>query len=369
MALVPVNTRALTWAVEESGIAVADLDKRLKVPDGTVGRWIVGNEQPNMTQFKRLRSLLKRPAAVFFMNTPPVSTESTVSMRFAFGATNRSRSPEEGHAIRDSSRVRKFVGGLWEDLGRSFNDAPAASTNEDPEHVADTIRASYLHVPIDKQMSWSSPAEAFRNWRNLIERMGILVFLYPLGEHSARGFSFATEPPPVIGVSTTWHASVRVYTLFHELGHILTRTSSCCVEGPARRPTDDPTERWCETFAASFLMPRQEVQHLIGHRRSADPISTATWLANQLSVSRKSALLRLVEVDAAQWSDFQRLESRFERKSRGGQPNPDRPRTRDVTRMEKYGSCLSDVRRAHHGGLVSEADIRTYLRMYPDELA
>ncbi|MCY4108254.1 MAG: hypothetical protein OXG11_04400, partial [Chloroflexi bacterium] len=173
----PVNTRALTWAVEESGIAVADLDKRLKVPDGTVGRWIVGHEQPNMTQFKRLRSLLKRPAAVFFMDTPPVPTESAVSMRFAFGATNRSRSPEERHAIRDSSRVRKFVGGLWEDLGRSFNDAPAASTNEDPEHVADTIRASSLHVPIDQQMSWSSPAEAFRNWRTLIERMGILVFL------------------------------------------------------------------------------------------------------------------------------------------------------------------------------------------------
>ena len=369
MTLVPVSTRGLSWAVGESGIPVADLDKRLKVPNGTVGLWIAGHEQPNMTQFKRLRSLLKRPAAVFFMDTPPVSTESAVAMRFAFGATNRSRSPEERHAIRDSARVRRFVGGLWEDLGRSYRHIPSASTNEDPERVAGSIRTDHLHVPIERQMSWSSPTDAFKHWRALIERMGVLVFLYSLGEHSARGFSFANEPPPVIGVSTTWPASVRVYTLFHELGHILTRTSSSCFEEMVERPTEDPTERWCETFAASFLMPREEVQQLIGPRRSADPVSTAAWLANKLSVSRKSALLRLVEIGAAQWNDFRRLESRFERKNRGGAADPDRPRTRDVTRKEMYGSCLSDVRLAHKGGLVSEADIRTYLRLYPDELA
>ena len=347
---------------------MTDLDKRLKVADGTVGRWIVGDEQPNMTQFRRLKVLLRRPASVFFMDTPPVSTESAVSMRFAFGATSRSRSPEERQAIRDSSRVRKFVGGLWEDLGRGSKGIPSASTNEDPEHVAGRMRADYLKVPIEEQLSWSSPTHAFRRWRALIERLDVLVFLYPLGEHSARGFSFATEPPPVIGVSTTWHASVRVYTLFHELGHILTRTSSSCVEETAERPTEDPTERWCETFAASFLMPRQEVQRLIARRTSVDPIASATWLANRLSVSRKSALLRLVEIGAAQWSDFRRLESRFERKSRGGRPDPDHPRTRDVVRRETYGSCLSMVRQAHMAGLVSEADIRTYLRLQPDEL-
>ena len=368
MALVPLSKRALSWAVQESGMDMADLDKRLRVPEGTVDRWIVGDEQPNMTQFRRLKSLLRRPASVFFMDTPPVSTESVVSMRFALGATGRSRSPEERQAIRDSSRVRRFVGSLWEDLGRGLKGIPSASTNEDPEHIARWMRTDYFNVPIEEQLSWSSPADAFRRWRALIERLDVLVFLYPLGEHSARGFSFVTEPPPVIGVSTTWHASVRVYTLFHELGHVLTRTSSSCVEETVERPTEDPTERWCETFAASFLMPREEVEKLIAHRPSVDPILSATWLANRLSVSRKSALLRLVEIGAAQWSDFGRLESRFERKSRGGRPDPDRPRTRDVVRRETYGSCLSTVRQAHMAGLVSEADIRTYLRLQPDEL-
>ena len=122
-------------------------------------------------------------------------------------------------------------------------------------------------------MSWSSPAIAFRKWRTEIERLGILVFLYSLGREAARGFSFASDAPPVIGVSTTWHASVRVFTLFHELGHVLTNTSSSCVEAMIGHPTEDPIERWCESFAASFLMPRTTILELFKSRNVADPLS------------------------------------------------------------------------------------------------
>ena len=218
MSLVPISRRALSWVVTESGIPKADLDKHLSIPNGTVDRWIEGDGQPNQTQFNRLKLRLKRPAAVFFMDTPPSTAESAVAMRFAFGATSRVRSPKERLAIRDSSRVRNFVGDLQDELGRTRRELPANSTNENPEDVANRVRVEHFGISIEEQMSWSSPAQAFREWRALIERMDILVFLYPLGEDSARGFSFATEQPPVIGVSTTWHATVRVYTLFHELG-------------------------------------------------------------------------------------------------------------------------------------------------------
>ena len=348
-------------------MSATELDGLLKVTHGTVESWIIGSDQPNVTQFNNLKSKLKRPAAIFFMDSPPESVESTVSMRFGFGATDRTRSHAERLAIRDSFRVGKFIGGLWEDLGFSSEDIPTASTNEDPEQVARRIRTDYLPVSIEDQLSLGSDAKAFRYWRDVIEREGILVFLYSLGAKSARGFSIATEVPPIIGVSTTWHPSVRVYTLFHELGHILTRTSSSCIEDTCENPTVDPTERWCESFAASFLMPREEIQNLISND-SIDPISTATWLANRLFVSRKSALLRLIDIQRAEWKDFRRLEARFERNKRGGGGNSP-TRTRDITKKDTYGGCLATVGEAYSKGLVDEADIRTYLGMYPDELS
>ena len=368
MALVPVSSQALSWAVTESGISKADLDQSLDVPAGTVDRWIDGDTQPSQTQFKKLKLLLKRPASLFFMETPPHTAESDVAMRFSLGAKSGSRSPRERIALRDAFRVRNFVEVLWEDLNPSRRDYPTASTNEDPEVVALRVREEHFGVSLDQQMSWSSSASAFMQWRTLIERLDILVFLYSLGEESARGFSFATQRPPVIGVSTTWDSSVRIYTLFHELGHVLTRTSSSCREDMATKPTTDPVERWCESFAASFLMPRAEVEHLTSGQASTDPIATATWVANKLRVSRKSALLRLVEIGRAHWGDFRRLQSRFEKKRAGGRPIPGQVRTRDIVRRDKYGSCLSLVHDAYRAGLVSESDIRTYLQMVPEEL-
>lgn len=289
-------------------------------------------------------------------------------MRFALGARSINRSPQEREAIRDSVRVGKFVGGILDDLGLSSGDPPSASTNEDPEVVAEKVRSDFLNVPFDEQLALSSFSSVFRYWRVMIEDKGILVFLYSLGENSARGFSLAEAFPPIIGVSTNWHPSVRIYTLFHELGHILTRTSSSCVEDTGNEQTTDPTERWCESFAAAYLMPREEIEILMRKRNSDDPISTATWLANQLSVSRKSALLRLIDIKMAEWSDFQWLESRFERKNRGGSVDPDHPRTRDVVKKDAYGSCLESVHQAYTKGLVNESDIRTYLGMLPNEL-
>ena len=368
MASVPISPQALSWAIAESGISKDDIEVKLKLPSGTVDSWLIEDCKPNRTQFKRLKQLLKRPAAIFFMDTPPPSTESAVSMRYAFGATSRSRSPEERVAIRNSFRVGRFVGSLWKDLGRIIADIPSASTNENPEEVADMYRTKYLDVSLDEQMSWPSAAEAFRRWRSLIESMDILVFLYPLGEDSARGFSFTTEFLPVIGVSTAWHASIRVYTLFHELGHLITRTDSSCIEDSGRNPTEDPIERWCEIFATSCLMPRHDVQAFTAGQEHNDPVQTATWLANKLHVSRKAALLCLIENGQAQWADFRRLESGFEKKRSGAGGNVDQPRTRQKVRQDTYGNCLAVVRDAHQAKLVTEADIRTYLLMDPDEL-
>ena len=369
MALVPVSKAALSWAIEESGFSTEEIDKRLKLERGSVEGWIAGNELPTTTQFNSLKSLLQRPAALFFMDTPPeTTTESSVAMRYAFGAEGRVRSPKERVAIRDASRIRTFVRNLLDDLGQVSREMPSASTNEDPEEVAHQVRTEFVRVPFEEQMTWSSHTSAFRKWRSVLEGMDILVFLYPLGLDSARGFSFANELPPVIGISTTWHASVRIYSLFHELGHVLTRTSSSCFEDTTSKPTADPTERWCEKFAASFLMPKSSFDALKNLSPYTNTIQTATWLSNKLYVSRKAALLRMVETGYAEWRDFQELDAKFERPSGGSGSNDGELRTRDVIRRHTYGGCLSTVKEAYRAKIISEADIRTFLRMLPDEL-
>ena len=373
MALVPISTKALSWTIAESGYTKTQLEQKLKLEHGTVDLWLDGEKQPNKTEFKKLKSALKRPKAAFFMDSPPTLTESLVEMRYGFGAKEKNRTPEERVWIRDAFRVRRFIENVIDSMDRDSKFLSSASSNEDPEIVATSVRQNLFKVSIEEQMSWESPSQAFSEWRSEIERLGILVFLYPLGEKSSRGFAIAHESPPLIGISTTWHPTVRVYTLFHELAHILTRTSSSCLEGSSTSstPSKDPIERWCEKFAAAFLMPSEDLEHnpKLLPRNQTDPIAISRTLSNKLHVSRRSALLRLVETGHASWDDFRRLDRPNEQKQRGGRANPDKLRTRDVVRKHSYGGCLSIVHEAYSTGNVTEADIRKYLQMLPEEIS
>ena len=369
MALVRISPRTLSWAISESGFDPIEIDKRLQLTEGTVEQWTKGELQPNRTQFKKLSNLLKRPSALFYMRSPPKTSPLTaVKMRYGFGAEAQSRSPTERVAIRDATRLRDFMSVIREELETSSPELFSASQNEDPEHVATRFREEYLRVSVDEQMAWTSLSNAFKEWRILIENLGILVFLYSLGEESARGFSIAEEHPPVIAVSRSWHHSVRIYTLFHEVGHILTKTSSSCIEDSSNERTKDPIERWCESFSAAVLMPRSHFYSFSTQSPHSSPIDTARWLATKYHVSRKAALLRLIEVEKADWQDFRELNTEFEKRQKGGGGRQKQKRTRNVIGKEKYGSCLSIVHEAFQKDVVNETDIRSHFNLFPEEL-
>lgn len=391
MAQVPINKKALSWAIQSSGIPEDDIDGYCKFAPGTIKDWINGQKQPNKTQFKTLTSKLRRPAAVFFMENPPATSETSVEFRATVGDIKRTMPPKARQSIRDAIRIQRLIKDLNYDLELNIPEYPTNSTNEDAERVADHIREVYFDVSIELQMSWSTDANAFKNWRTLIEKLGILVFLYPIGKNpdlqnddanqdneldyvnSVKGFSNTLVLPPVVGVNTYWNYSVRSYTLFHELGHILTRTSSACTESSSKVQNllkKDRIERWCESFAAAFLMPRQEFLKINNNINFKDPITRAGSIAKKLFVSRKAALIRLIELNLADWEDYKKLQSKYDRKPRFMRPNPENVqiRTRDVQVKDRYGNCLSIVHRAYQEGLISEIDVMDYFNVSPKEL-
>src|SRR5690606_10048362 len=131
---------------------------------------------------------------------------------------------------------------------------------------------------------WRSASAAFDAWRSALERLGVLVLLFPLGEENCRGFSLASGLAPVIAVNTAWNDQARAFTLFHELGHLMTETASACASAPPASVAGawDPAERWCERFAAATLVPEPAARGLLADRRGADTapagLSDIRWL-------------------------------------------------------------------------------------------
>jgi Zn-dependent peptidase ImmA (M78 family) len=177
-----------------------------------------------------------------------------------------------------------------------------------------------LNVSVDEQQRWPSAAQAFDFWRNAIERLGVTVFVYALGKESCNGFSLWHSVAPVIAVSSAWREEARIFTLFHELGHLVTRSNSACVERRVSARPRDPVERWCERFAANVLLPRSAVERFVGAtlRSPITEISVASSLARRARISLRAATIRLIELGLASWDLYDEIPPLADNKPEGG---------------------------------------------------
>ena len=100
--------------------------------------------------------------------------------------------------------------------------------------------------------------------RARLEDRGVLALQLSIGEDGCRGFSFHDDLKPLIAVNTAYTAPARLFSYLHEVGHLMRQSDAICI-GYAQTAA----ERWCERFAASFLLPSREPAH--AHRRAFRP--------------------------------------------------------------------------------------------------
>src|ERR1019366_468873 len=103
---------------------------------------------------------------------------------------------------------------LMEDMDESPPAFQANATNrEGVEQVANRLRAA-LGVSVAAQSSWRGDHEAFKQWRLLLERAGILTLqATDIQLKEARGFSISLKPLPVVVVNIKDAPRGRIFTL------------------------------------------------------------------------------------------------------------------------------------------------------------
>lgn len=336
---VPITPSVLTWAIHESGYSPQTVAQKVGVSLDTFEAWRQGQAQPKLTEFRKLATLLKRTPATFLLPEPPQRPTPPIEFRRAPGADRATLNPIERRYLREAGRLQDLLFWVQGELGETVRTLPHFRTDMEPEAAATQAMRALLS-PVSKP-ALNTSAEAFRWWCRALERLGVLVFSFPLGRDAVRGFSVWHDRAPVIAVNTAWRIEARIYTLFHEFGHLLTRTASACLEGVRRfaRPSDD-VERWCEQFSAATLLPRDEVHAFLTTelRRSltlrVEDLDIPFAIANRFKVSLRAATLRLIEMNLAGWDLYTQIRPVSDEKPRGG---GGRGRERGEIRESQYG--------------------------------
>jgi len=364
---VPITSTVLKWAIGESGYTEVQVADELGVPERELRAWLTGAERPSLTHFRKLAVLLRRTPATFLLPAVPPQPVRPVDFRHPPEATRRKTNPDERRYLREATRLQEAVAWLTGQLGERPPRFPEYDLTTDVERAAQYLRQRLQPLLRTTLEEWPSHAQAFDAWRAALEAAGILVFLFPLGKQAARGFSLWDDRAPLIAVNTAWNDAARIFTLFHECGHLLTRTNSVCLErsaGRLSRPTDR-AERWCEEFAAAVLLPWSAVTELLRRRfnwRPGDEIKSLDVpraISNEFKVSWRAATIRLIERGAASWSLYRRIPPVTDQKRGGGAAEG---RDRGQIRIDQYGwRTINLFVRAMDRQVLGRADVLDYL--------
>lgn len=367
---VGLTPSVLRWAREQSGLSAVDLAERLGVTEGEVRAWEEGSGRPTRGQFTRLTQVLRRPSALFFLPSPPHEEAIPAAFRSAPGLQDHRLTRTEIQEIRWARRVQALTSWIRRIGEESSVELPSHQVDTDATTAGERER-DRSNITFAEQLQWQSASEAFRLWRSYLEgTRRLLVFQLSLGKDGVRGFSIWDDFAPLIAVNTAYHPTARVYTLFHELGHILLRQDSACFSF-FDMDSALMTERWCEVFAAGVLLPRAAVKEAAHRYYSVTNVSPVDEpdlvrrMANRFNVSARALAIRLEQLELGTprlyWRLVEELQSIDWNTARGGGGGG---LTAPEKRIHQLGTvATAAVISAHDRGLVTARDLSRYLNL------
>lgn len=286
-----MNPAIIKWARERSGYSLEEAAAVVKKDVATLSDWESGGSAPTYLQLEKLADKYGRSVAIFFFPEPP--EEPDIAGNLAMRSSDKIPLPPRIRMLLRQACARQIS--LME-LSDGVN--PAADlifrslrTTLDVSAIglAQKTRA-YLDISVETQMGWHNPKEALERWQDIIEENGIFVFKDAFHDDTVDGFCLAHEEFPVIYLNNSRPAVRQIFSLFHELAHLLPGENGI-TRGDFSR--GDDIEDFCSQFAAEFLVPALDLDtRFIFPVYDDDAIET---LANQYKVSRTVILLKLVD--------------------------------------------------------------------------
>lgn len=358
-AKIPFNPVMIRWAREWNQYSFEDVAKHLNIKPEKIQSWEIGDKTPTVGQARKFAEFCHRSFLELFRDQPPPEEKLSVVPDFRLHKDqvdpHESRELKFIQAWAEEQRLNALD--LFEIVGDvvppAFPTTLFATTQDDVEFLTTLVRDE-ANFSIDDQLALKSiERHKFpKLMRNALERLGILVLKESqLSKYGVRGLCIFASPLPVIVYGAEAPAA-QAFTMAHELGHIILKQSA--ISGPPSAQ-DDATpekqiERWCDKFAAAFLVPSGSLNDIWTKPNSPlaeigdDQLSN---LARRFSVSQHAMLLRLMQLGY--------VENDFYWKIKRSQFLKQEANLKSGGRSDYYGSRYKSSLGDMYTGLVLEA--------------
>lgn len=342
------------------GLDISTLASRSGVSEDTLEDVLAGQGSLSDEEVEALAEQLAVPVQALFARRP-LKLSQTVDFRTA--------QPSVGHFEKGTLEAVSFIekiSSAFTQLGitvapdPSLTPVTAALTTTEAIKLAKLWRSKW-GLSFARQLDWQDSNKVYVDLRTFIESLGILVLHRTFGTDEAAGiYAQVDGGPHTIVINTTNSSKARkLFTLAHEFCHVLLRQEGASNPSVLR----NQVERFCNKFAAYLLAPDVLIKGGL-ERFNYTPSSDADFIrlfAKKLGISQEALMLRLVESNYLDKTDYGRWRSRFNGLTPPGDLTDGRgggPTDPLVTKRTTYGSLLINLLgQARKRGQLDEIDI------------
>ncbi|MGD0946536.1 MAG: XRE family transcriptional regulator [Candidatus Binatia bacterium] len=356
-----VKPELMRWARATAGITRDEVIAAFDITDAELSEWESQGARINARNLERLASFYKRSTAVFFMPSAPEEPPALADFRLVpSGATF---STKLLLSLRRARRAQRIYTDLMADVDGAIEvTVPPMTLGDDIETAAARLRGA-LDVPFETQTQSATPGKALMIWRRAVERLGVLVFQFPMAFSHASGFSLPGAAAPTIVLNGADAPSRRQFTLFHELAHLsLNAPGICDVHAASPILQKARVEAFCNNFAGSLLVPKPDLRTqpaTVAYRRREIPLMTALNRLQKVFFVSRDVILRCLNtlgfVPASEYTEVASLLARLH-PTGGGKSEP---AMRPINQLG--GTFVRSVVAAHKRGLITANEVCDYL--------
>ena len=298
-----VTPEVLQWARGLDRISVDEIAQKLKVDVAKIEAWENGSEHPTLPQAKNLAKQYRVPFAYFYLPDTPQKTKRLEKVDYRtfgnWGVEEMSR--ELRWFLRDIEDRRDTMAELYQETELEPMPFTLHLSVDTTEEILAIQLRNLLSLSDDVQIKFRKPEVALSYCIEKLEEQDFLIFqAAKIQPEEMRGLSVAYDTFPIIALNRKDEPSARLFTLLHELVHIVTRTSGICNDMSQDKAHIGQMELFCNKIAGLALVPTEQIKHskhiqLIKQYGLDDTYVAA--IARDFAVSREVILHRLWDID------------------------------------------------------------------------
>lgn len=305
-----VNGEIIRWAREFYNMSPDKAAQAIGVDISRYMNWEDGTEHPTYAKLKKISDVFRKPSAIFFFPEPPQLPSIKGDLRTLPDEIVNSFSK---NIIIQFEKAKVYQLSLEELYGSKESIiAQRSSFPKDIDQLCSFFRLQ-LEFPVSAQKAWKSTKVVFEIFREKFYDLGIYVFKDAFKDNRISGICLNDDNFPIIVINNSMSYARQIFTLFHELYHLISDTSGAEIIRDdyyvALNDQQTKIEKACDTFANAFLVPMDDfTQELKKKPINEDRIEE---LATLYSVSKEAVMYKLYKMGKMTPAEYNDLKEFF----------------------------------------------------------